>query len=50
MDRPTTLHYITLQAPSQANVIVCVHENLQVEQVIDLFVVEAEDTLKDYQG
>ena len=49
-DGPATLHYVPQHTPRQTNVIICMHENLQIEQIIDLLIVKAEDALEDYQG
>ena len=49
-DSSSTLNDVSQHTPRQSNIVICVHENFQVKQVIDLLVVETENALKHDQG
>ena len=44
---PATLHDVSLQAARQADVVIRMHENLQVEHLIDVFIIKPKNALED---
>ena len=49
LDCPTTLYYIPLQATRQPDIVIRMHENLQIKHIIDLLHIEAENAFEDDQ-
>ena len=47
LDCPLSFNNVTLQTPGQSDVIIRMHEDLQVKQIVDQLVIEAENSFQD---